>query len=224
MIRHRTKLLERPSSGERVGSLLLRKETRRLLGKYSRKAWECICDCGKSVVVIETFLMNGSNKSCGCARIARAATMHRTHGLGGRDSHPLYVTWQNMVHRCHNPSNKRFARYGGRGISVCDRWRFGADGLTGTECFIQDMGDRPKGMSIDRIDNDGNYEPGNCRWATQVQQMRNRAIAINTDEVARLMASGLSGAQIAKAMSRHRNSIYSVMKRISSATQPGATP
>ena len=80
-----------------------------------------------------------------------------------------------MIRRCHMPSDRTYPGYGGRGISVCDRWRFGDGGATGVECFYADMGDPPfAGASLDREDNDGNYEPGNCRWATDKQQARNR--------------------------------------------------
>jgi len=203
------------SKGQRIGQLTLTVATR-------IATWESVCDCGNTHTATEWRYLHGNVTSCAPCGKARGAARHRTHGLGGATPHPLYVTWQQMVHRCHRPLNKRFSSYGGRGISVCDRWRFGEDGLTGTECFILDMGDRPNGMSIDRINNDGNYEPSNCRWATQTQQMRNRAIAINTDEVARLMAEGLTGAQIAKVMSRHKNSIYSAMKRINATPALGA--
>jgi len=87
------------------------------------------------------------------------------HGL---ESHPLYATWYGMNYRCHNSNNPAYSRYGGRGIIVCDRWR------KSPQKFIDDMGPKPHGTSIDRINNDGDYEPSNCRWATAKQQRANR--------------------------------------------------
>lgn len=88
--------------------------------------------------------------------------------------HFMYGAWAGMVNRCHNPNNSSYARYGGNGTTVCDRWRSGEDGKIGFVCFLEDMGERPDGMTLDRIDPAGNYEPSNCRWATIAEQRRNR--------------------------------------------------
>ena len=88
----------------------------------------------------------------------------------------MYGAWGGMVNRCHNPNNSSFARYGALGVTVCDRWRFGEGGKTGFECFLADMGERPEGKTLDRIDGEAGYGPRNCRWATRVEQVRNRRI------------------------------------------------
>jgi hypothetical protein len=87
--------------------------------------------------------------------------------INGRRKHPLYTAWAGMVNRCHNPNNSSYARYGARGIGVCDRWRYSFDN------FLADMGDRPDGMTLDRINPSGPYAPANCRWATLAEQRRN---------------------------------------------------
>lgn len=96
--------------------------------------------------------------------------MNYTHGLS---NHPLYPTWNGIRQRCNNPNNSHYADYGGRGIKLCKRWHKFSN-------FLKDMGERPEGMSVDRINNDGNYEPSNCQWATRIQQARNKR-GINYD-------------------------------------------
>lgn len=121
--------------------------------------WNCECRCGGRHIAAAKDLISGNTKSCGCL------SREKQHGMVGS---PEYESWTAMKTRCNNPNHSSYHRYGGRGISVCARW---ADDFT---AFLADMGPRPEGMCIERVDNNGNYEPGNCRWATAKQQSRNK--------------------------------------------------
>jgi hypothetical protein len=146
--------------GKRYGRLTVRE--RRANSPAGKTRWLVGCDCGNTRIVIGSELTSGHTASCGC--------IVRQHGdaAHGKPS-PEWKAWRAMRERCGKPQHKAYARYGGRGISVCDRWSI-------YENFLADMGRRtsPK-HSLDRINNDGNYEPGNCRWATNTQQSTNRS-------------------------------------------------
>ena len=134
--------------------------------------------------------------------------------------HPLYGLWRNMNRRCSNPKAKDYAAYGGRGISVCERWAKGENGKDALSCFIEDVSPRPSmAHSIDRIDNNGNYEPGNWRWATSKQQCRNsRRITVGPDRAAQAKAGfqmGLSSAEIARDLGLNRNTVVSIKSGLS---------
>ena len=129
-----------------------------------------VCDCGTVTTVFLKHLRSGASQSCGCLSRERAserrgaANPMTTHGLTRT---PTYETWRSMLGRCLNLNAPSARHYSGRGITVCERWRT-------FENFLADMGVRPYGRTLDRIDNDGNYEPGNCRWATPKEQRANQ--------------------------------------------------
>lgn len=143
-------------------------------GKYAY--WLCRCDCGTEKAVSGGSLRWGGTFSCGClARETHTGnTYSKVHGHSSKPEayqkrSPEYVSWQSMIRRCVDPKAARYERYGARGITVCDRWR------DSFETFLADMGPRSAGTTIDRINNDGNYEPGNCRWGTKEQQYASRS-------------------------------------------------
>ena len=127
--------------------------------------WLCQCDCGNTKVISGNVLRQGSTKSCGCVR--KQNNQGFKHGHCSSGISPTYNSWAAMHGRCKYPKTRSYEHYGGRGISVCERWGDFAN-------FLEDMGERPVGTSLDRIDADGNYEPGNCRWATDAEQRANR--------------------------------------------------
>jgi hypothetical protein len=149
-------------TGRKFGRLQV---VQRLARTSSGIQWLCLCDCGAKTIVSRSNLAYGGSKSCGCLRKEISFVNAFRHGHKGSSE---YAIWVEMRHRCRNPAHKQYADYGGRGIDVCQRWD--SDFLA----FLNDMGPRPRGRSIDRINNNGNYEPGNCRWATPLQQTHNR--------------------------------------------------
>lgn len=137
-----------------------------------RKYASCTCDCGNSHQCSVSHLKSGHTQSCGClareykeAELQLAALERRSYTKS---------SYKAMMARCHYPKAPGYFKYGGVGITVCDRWRFGEGGMSGWDCFYEDMGPRPQGYSIDRLDNTRGYDTDNCRWATQKQQHANR--------------------------------------------------
>jgi hypothetical protein len=148
-------------TGKRFGLLVV---LRRSDVPAHNMKWDCLCDCGNEKAIIGAELKAGKTKSCGCRK------GFRSHGDAhhGRVS-PVYQSWRSMRARCLSPTHKNYKHYGGRGITICERWE-------SYENFRLDMGPKPPGTSLDRINNDGNYEPSNCRWATQDVQVANSRV------------------------------------------------
>lgn len=139
-----------------------------ILGYAGDRKWYCKCECGNITKVFSGILKNGTTNSCGCFMRERASEANIEHGhTVNKRRTPTHRTWTKMLERCQNPNSIRYYDYGGRGITVCDRWQK-------FENFLADMGERPKGASIERVENDKGYYKGNCRWATRKEQCNNR--------------------------------------------------
>lgn len=147
--------------GHRFGRLVVTKQEPNDKG---RVVWRCACDCGNIHITAAINLSTGKTTSCGCFQRESQGDRARTHG---KSKTITYRSWAHMHARCYRPTDPKFPRYGGRGITVCEQWHK-------YENFIADMGERPRGRTLDRKNNDGPYNPDNCQWATPTQQVRNR--------------------------------------------------
>lgn len=155
-------------TGQKFGRLTVIGVAPRQAGQ-KRPLWVCKCDCGRENRLLAYQLRAGKTKSCGCLAADNARARLMKHGYAAyAKTEPEYMVWAAMIKRCTNQNHDRYKRYGGRGISVCERWKDFRN-------FIADMGNRPSPIhSIERDRVDGNYEPGNCRWATPEEQASNR--------------------------------------------------
>lgn len=141
---------------------------RRFKGGGKATTFRFRCDCGQEFVSQKSNVI-GRLYDCGCSKPERENT-----SPPGSTRHPLYKIWSGIIQRCENPNCKSFKDYGARGIRICDRWKGGADGLTGFECFVLDMGPRPGAQTIERVQTHRGYEPGNCVWLPKPDQSKNR--------------------------------------------------
>lgn len=204
-------------TGKRYGRLVLISRAPNHLSKVS---WNYECDCGNTGTVTSQCVVHCDQRSCGClqreaaSRIGKARASHGHSRKGQRT--PTYRSYSAMMERTTRRTHHAWNNYGGRGITVCERWSKGEDGLSGFECFLMDMGERPKGMSIDRIQNNGNYEPNNCRWTTDTEQSRNRrAVKMKPDSVVRLRQLALHTPipELADRFDISRAQAYRIVKR-----------
>lgn len=162
-------------AGKRFGSLTVIEPVGR--SKNNTIKWRCVCDCGGEIVAYSSALTSKTHPTISCVscKRKRQAASKSIHGHTSRRNAPAhgtgtYKSWRAMRQRCEYPGTNSYENYGGRGIRVCDRWR------ESFEAFLEDMGERPEGSSLDRIDSDKDYEPGNCRWATSKEQSENRSV------------------------------------------------
>lgn len=163
--------------------------------RYQRALWMFRCECGTAVVAAAYRVRSGHTRSCGCLKVGAI-----THG---KSRTPTHNSWVAMKARCGDAKNKQYRFYGGRGIVVCDRWR------DSFENFLADMGERPAGTTLDRINSDGNYEPGNCRWATIEEQQNNRRGSIR----ATLCGVTRTVTQWCNALGINRDRVYGRIRR-----------
>jgi hypothetical protein len=192
-------------TGKRSGMLVVASFV--TTGHKGRAVWLCRCDCGNEKQISAENIVRGKAKSCGCKTSFFQSKSLTTHGQSRTKSGKptgAWSSWNAMISRCKHPKNAQFHDYGGRGIRVCERW----ESFTN---FFLDMGPRPEGMSLDRINPNGNYEPSNCRWTTPKQQTANRRPNVKNADADLLLKA-------AKAViSAPKNDVEGAIKRLSDA-------
>lgn len=157
---------KRELAGQRFGSLIVLYDSG-FRTNGGEIIWKCKCDCDNETCVMARHLLRNHTRSCGCLQKEVARKKSYKHGYTTNEMKRTYYVWRSMLIRCYRTTSQAYSSYGGRGIKVCERWQ------NSFEAFLEDMGKKPKNKSLDRIDNNGHYEPGNCRWATPKQQMQN---------------------------------------------------
>ncbi len=191
-------------TGQRFGRLqVVRLLTER---KHSEAVWECVCECGNIKHIQSYCLRSGQSKSCGCLNRELTSKANTTHG---KTNSLAYKSWEGMMQRCYNPKNNAYRLYGGKGIKVCPLWR------DSFEAFYKDMGERPIGLTIERIDSTEDYTPENCKWATYTEQGRNTSrVKLSVEKVTEirvLSATGLSGGKISRLFGVNASTINNVL-------------
>lgn len=191
-------------TGQKFGLLTVIK--RKENDKWRNSQWLCQCDCGNIIKVGGANLKIGRTKSCGCLWNKSIMGTKSKHGYSYSK---IYQVWKNMKGRCLNPYSPLWKYYGSRGITVCERW------VCSFENFLEDMGEQPEGLTLDRKDNNGNYEPSNCRWTTHTEQMRNsRQAKLNIQKVKKikklLKQSTFTNTKIAQLFNVNKSTISNI--------------
>ncbi len=180
--------------------------------KHNRAVWKCACDCGGEVITDGNILRTGMTKSCGCLRSEMGERLGKSSATHGMTHSAEFNIWAGMKKRCNDKNNQGYRNYGARGIKVCDRW------IESFDNFYADMGKRPDGLSVDRIDNDGDYTPENCRWATDQDQCRNYRRNVLNEVAVRVARyfyrKGISVAEIAKTYNVNRRTLNDAIRGI----------
>lgn len=188
-----------PAAKQLVGQVFGRLTVLYRAGRQKDKVlWACQCACGKLSQATSNDLISGHKKSCGCLRNERNTQTPIIHGhaIRAKGRSPTYRTWQAMVTRCTNIAVKSYEDYGARGISVCARWML-------FENFLADMGEKPPGMSIERVDNNKGYYPDNCKWATKLEQARNT----RANRYVEYRGKTMTQAEFAKAIGHNQSTV-----------------